>query len=212
MGLQVLKNMRGVLRGRINEPSEKKFTDIELNNAINLAQYDVARRLLKINKNWFAKRTAITVNTVDTYLTGTIPSDCLEIESIITNTGYPIRELPLSEGQLPDVNAMYAASWSNPYYQVISTTLYIYHGVSDASSKSVTMTYIQKPTELSNDTDETIIPIEFVNIIIACAVWYCADKAGLDSTGKKTEYDTMIIELRESLNRDVKKKIPGALR
>lgn len=212
MSIQALKNMRSILRGRINEPKEDKFTDIELNNAINIGQYDVARRLLKINKSWFAKRSSVSLTGVGNYLTGTIPSDCLEIESITTNTGYPLRELPLSEGQLPNTNVIYTASWTNPYYQIISTTLYVYHGGGDTSSKSVNLTYIQKPTELTDDADETIIPVEFVDFIIAYAVWRCADKAGLNSLAKKREYDTMITELREVLNRDLAKKIPGGLR
>lgn len=204
--LRRLDYMRSLLRGRIKEPEEDKFTNIELNLELSLAQFDVIKRLLKINKAWFAKIVSIKLKRTTTYGMGAIPSDCSQIEAITDPTGRQITELPLSKVGLL-TNLMYAPSLSDARYLHIGNDIYVYSGIS--SIPTIWLYHIQKPNELVNDTDITILPVEFVDMIIACALWKCAAKAGLSEAQKEKEYDDMFVELELRYRRDIETATSG---
>ncbi len=202
MALGSLFTLRSLVRVKIKEPAPKEFTDLELNALINLGQLDVARRLVSINKEWLAKTVNLSVVPINGAGLISLPSDCLQIEAITTANGIPIVPLPLDKIGLVTSNAMFQPSLSNPYYFHIGNNLKIY-GV---SSGYVTMTYIQKPPELVDDDDISLIPTQFLNLVVAYVVWQCAARVGLDESQKEKEYDEGFVEVERLLQKsDVKR-------
>ena len=210
MALNDLQTMRSLLRSRLNEAIPDKFTNPELNTIISHGQFDVARRLLKINKSWFAENTNLTIVAG----VATLPSDCMEIESVISadmiNMG-TFTEIPLSErGRNKNKLFQYEHMNNDGFYVHVSDELhFITEQTYSTLPSSVILYYIKKPTELSAEDDTTIIPTEFVDFILAYAEWRCAPKSGQNPKEKEAAYLQLFIDLSEALKRDVQKAPPG---
>jgi len=210
VALQDLKTLRSLLRSRIGEPSEVKFTNVELNTIISAGQFDVARRLLKINKSWLADNTNINI----TSGVATLPTDCGDIEAVVSsdmvNYG-SFKELPLSSAGLHENIFHQLRNMNNSgYFLHVGDELhFVGESPWDTLPPSVIIYYIRKPIELSADTDLTIIPTQFIELILAYAEWHCALKAGLPPEEKRAAYNAMFDELRKSVDRDIEKKTPG---
>jgi hypothetical protein len=190
-----------MLSVKLKDPNMEKFSPLTLDGFINFGQYDVAKRLLKINKKWFTKKVPLSV----TAGVATIPSDCLEIESLTLTDGTPIVEMAASDIGLIYASSMYEPSLSNPYFVHLSDVLYLF----PTTITSVILYETTKPVVLDADDKETIIPVEFVSMIIAYGEWQGADIAGLNPTIKEKEYDEMFREVEERLRKDVEVKTPG---
>jgi len=200
MALQQLKTIRSLVRNSIKEPVQKNFTDPELNAIISLVQNDVIRRLMRVNTVWFAARTNINGSSgIPGVMVFILPSTCGEIVSIMTASGVTVTIKPLAEHGLLTTNTMYTPSTSNPYAVQIGNVLYVYPN----SINVIYLDYIVKGVELTADTDTTIIPFEFVDILIAGTVARCAEKAGLDARQKEKEYDEMFPESEQRKRQDV---------
>ena len=199
--IKSLKYMRSMLSVKLKDPNMTKFSPLTLDGFINFGQFDVAKRLLKINKKWFTKKQTLTV----TAGVATIPSDCLEIESLTLTDGTPIVEIAASDIGLIYVSSMYKPSLSNPYFVQLEGSLYLF----PVTISSVILYETRKPLVLTNDLDGTIIPVEFVSMIIAYGEWQGADIAGMDPRIKEQEYDEMFREVEERLRSDVEVKTPG---
>lgn len=210
MALQTLKTLRSLLRSRIAEEVQDKFSNIELNTILSLGQFDVSRRLLKINKSWLATSATLTI----TAGVATLPSDCGEIESIVAsdldNYGVFV-ELPLSAvGSTENKFNKFRNSAGCGYYVQIGSSVKFICDLTEVTLPStVTLYYIQKPVEISDDADETIIPVQFVDLLLAYGEWHCAHKAGLNPDEKKVAYNQMFEELRKSVERDIERATPG---
>ena len=199
--MKSLKYMRSMLAVKLKDPNMEKFSPLALDGFINFGQFDVAKRLLKINKKWFTKKGTLSV----TAGVAIIPSDSLEIDALTLTDGTPIVEVGAADIGLIYANSMYEPSLSNPYFVHLANSLYLFPN----SISSAILYYTQKPTVLSGDSAETIIPVEFVSMIIAYGEWQGADIAGLNPTIKEKEYDEMFREVEERLRKDVEVKTPG---
>lgn len=199
--MRSLKYMRSMLSVKLKDPNMEKFSPLTLDGFINFGQFDVAKRLLKINKKWFTKRVPLSVTAGVT----AVPSDCLEIETLTLTDGTPIVEIAASDIGLIYASSMYEPSLSNPYFVQLTDSLYLF----PATISSVHLYEIEKPTVLDADGKETIIPVEFVNMIIAYGEWQGAEIAGMDPRIKEKEYDEMFAEIQERLTHDVEVKTPG---
>jgi len=200
MSLQQLKTIRSLVRNSINEPVQKNFTDPELNAIISLCQNDVIRRLLRVNTVWFASRTQLTGSApINGARTFTLPSTCGEIVSVVTAAGVSVTIKPLSEIGLLTSDTMHTPSASNPYGVHIENYLYIY----PSSISTIYIHFIRKAVELTEETDTTIIPFQFIDILVAAAVAECAPKAGLDVAQMEKKYDEKFTELELRKRRDV---------
>ncbi len=204
--LQTLKVLRGMLRGIIAEPREDKFTDIELNLILSLAQFDVARRLRKINKDWFSTEAENMGAIGYDHSVHTIPSDCLEIISVeAAADGAPIRIFDSSKKNLLLTNSMYTPSASYMFGFHIGNELHIYPAI-----MLIKILYVQTPVEISGENDVTIIPVRFVQNILAYAKMICAPKTQhINPQLAAQEYDDMYLEIEALLKKtDVKAKEP----
>jgi hypothetical protein len=199
--MKSLKYMRSMLAVKLKDPNMENFSPLALDGFINFGQFDVAERLLKINKKWFTKKQTLNL----TAGVGSLPTDCLEIETLTLSDGTPVVEIAASDIGLIYASSMYEPSLSNPYFVQLANSLYVF-----PNTISVTALYfIQKPLVLSADANETIIPVEFVSMIIAYGEWQGAEIAEMDPIIKKNEYDKMFKETEERLRKDVEVKTPG---
>jgi len=195
VNLQTLKVMRGVLRGMIAEPKEEIFLDMELNFYLSLAQFDVARRLRKINKDWFSIEKEVSCAISVDHSVLTIPSDCLEIilirSSAMSRKGETIRLFDNEEMGKITSNSMYAASSTYPVGFHVGNEVYIYPALA-----AVRIIYVQSPSEISNENDNTIIPVKFIEHVLAYAKWLCAPKTKhINPQEAKKEYDDMFFDI-----------------
>lgn len=199
MALQELGTIRGLVRNLIGEPVQKDFTNPELNAIITLVQNEVIRRLMRVNTVWFASSAQLSAIDVGVAAKYTLPTDCGEIVSVRTLTGKIITIKPLSEHPYITSNPMHAASTNDPCAIQISNKLYVY----PPSITTIIVDYIQKGLELTTDSETTILPLEFIDILVAGVIAKCAAKAGLDVAQKEKEYDEMFPESELRKRKDV---------
>lgn len=208
--LQKLKYLLSMLRGRIGEPLEDDFTDIELVNLLNLGQFDVARRLLKINKEWFSAfetlTGAVTPNGYCYYDLTSLASGkaVFQIEALTQGGGNPITRFDIEDVGLIVSNTMYTPSANDPRFVHIGDRIYIW-----PATNNPILYFTEKPVELVADDDVTILPVEFVDMLLAYGEWRCAGKKKLDVKQKEKEYDEMFVEVELRYRRDVKAETPG---
>lgn len=210
MALQDLKTMCSLLRSYIGEAAQKDFSDIELYTLISLAQFPVARRLLKINKSWFAAVTNLSVSNAE----ATLPTDCLEIEAIVSSDTINLgvfKPIPLADMRNMKNMLFRAENMNNDaYYVHVGTKVYfVIYSTTVVLPSSVILYYIQKPVEITEEDDETIIPVQFIDFILAHALWQCAYKAGLNPNEKRDAYIQMYADLVMGIKTDIQVASPG---
>lgn len=209
--LQTLKVIRGLLRGILADPKEDRFMDTELNFILSMAQFDVARRLRKINRDWFSKEIEGSCVVGADYSIYTFPSDLLDVisaEAVMNQVDppltIPIRIFDSGKKNLLLSNLMFTPSNSYIIGFQIGGELHIYPAIS-----TLNILYVQTPVEISNENDQTIIPVRFIEYILAYAKMMCAAKTQhINPAQALQEYENMYMEEIISKKTDVKGKEP----
>ncbi len=170
-----LKQLRSDLRSRLGKMTTEEFTDAELNNWINIGQFETFVRLNGISDHWYGTTQTISI----TASAGTITAINLtnsygadKISRIIKLVGPSGNLIPFCDtteinGYLGNSNYdnSYACNW-------FGEKLYIFVGASATplSSANCTLFFIRKPDELTSDSSTLDIPTEFVDLAIMSAM------------------------------------------
>jgi len=208
MALGTLLNLRSMVRNRIGQPVQKEgpegFLDTELNAIINYGQLEVARRLLKINQEWFVGVESPSPGAArDTY---TLPSNCLEVLSVLRNS-IPALKIAVANIGILSVNANYMPAANQPFYYQIAGVIYLKPTVNPGLVK---IYFVKKPVELTTDANVTIIPDEFLDLVISYAVMHCKSKMGApDMALMEKQYDEKFKEIEYKYRADIDTQLPG---
>lgn len=204
MALGTLKNIRSMVRSRIGEPIQKEFLDTELNLYIHFGQLDVARRLLRINQEWFMTSYQYKGSTPITDFD--LPEDCLRLVNVFRQ-GLPVAKIDVEDIGVLYTNANYTPSQISPFYYQVGSTITILPAVAPWQVK---IFYVKKPTELTTDDSVTIIPDQFLDLIISYVVMRCKPKLkDPDMVLSEKQYDELYLEIEKKERADVGTKLPG---
>jgi len=208
------KKARSDLRSRLNEYTDEKFSNGELNHWINMGQYDVFNRLGVLTDIWFGtSKTDVDISSqalgdVNEFAlpTGALATDVAKITTIIGQDisaidGRVIPQYPLRNLWGFPHNSNWEEQFAFSHY---GENLYFFWGSSSKISSTgvsgtVDIYYIRKPVELSTDTDTVDIPTEFVDLVIMYALSRALGKLGL--TQIKQEVDQDISERFNEINK-----------
>jgi hypothetical protein len=211
--LQALKSLRGALRSRLGEPLPRLggFTEQEITLAINFAQYEVARRLLRLHQSWFNKMYTFSIQSgVVLY---DLPTNCLEIIGM-TWGGKNVIPLSLSDYGIIESNPNYEPSQDDSYYIKLEDQIKVspIPGTETGGQLlPLVVFYVQSPTDLAEDTDKTIIPKQFCDLLIRYAYIITAPKIGKDATQAEKFYDEAFQEMTSKYLEDkiLRESLPG---
>ncbi len=174
--------LRDDLRARLNEVAPDKFTDPELNQWINIAQFDVFVRLVPFIGRWYGEQSAsisltesmagsVTAHDLSSQNPGK-PADIYRLDAVIGDTQADIEDkvIPIVEtlGEVYAVkgnsNYDYACCfWGEKLYTYFSSSLSLSQGV-------LHMYYLRKPDELTSDSDTMDLPDEYADLVIMTAL------------------------------------------
>lgn len=186
MANMTLGTARARIRYRINETTASYWTDAELNSYINDAKEDLYNSILTINKDFFEKKTTLTM------VSGTaeyeLPTDFQQVKSLrMSGAGYEdtmFKPMDRStQAFLMGLNSMNVAA--SPYEVMYDTyqnlddtdkTWYIQFSPIPRSAQTIEMNYVAQLPDLSSDSDTFGFMAPFMGFILDKATYYALSK------------------------------------
>jgi hypothetical protein len=216
MALNTLGTLRAALRSFLRQPvpSSKGFTEQELNFWINTVQFDLARKLLRINQEeFYGIQTILCQHGYQDY---TLDSTVGEIIAV-TYEDRTVEKISPKDIGLLSTNANFEPSAYQRYWMRFEDTLRTYPA-SDCTSGDtlfIKVYHVKKPSEMTLDSHTTIIPIDYLTILILGAAAPIAHAVPhLRDKNVTKMYEDAIVALADDYVRDksITIKLPGDVR
>jgi hypothetical protein len=180
----VREEARADLRIRLNELSEREFSDDELNHWLNLGQYDAWMQLKQITSIWYGKTGNVTLIAspgIGDGGVGPLPGDCGEIKKVlISGVFIPVIDVKDFEG-FQGNNLYSSVDFCAQRGQELIVT--------QTASGTAVVYYIAQPAELAADGTYIQVPLEHNDLVIMFAQTKAMQKLGLTEQRQATEKD-----------------------
>lgn len=199
------KTLRSDLRARLAKVATEELLDSELNQWLNMGQFDVANRLSAISDMWYGTVQSYagtisihSVGTVEAYsISASLPASKIMKYSFISGSGasssFNGKLIPWY--RMEDLlgmadSTMYDDSWGVASF---GESLYFFFGANvTMDTGAVNIHYIRKPDEMTSDSAMADVPTQFCDLVILFAQSKALGKLGM--TQNKQEIDQDISE------------------
>ena len=218
------KTARSDLRARIAQYTQKDIGDGELNQWLDMGQFDVATRLSAISDMWYgvkdtvaaaslafatASVTEVGISSAATSL-GIKPKDVAKFLTFVAGATSGLANKVIPWTRIEDIHGyIHNTNWDSGYaVSHFGENVYFFFGGSsgvEAATTTLTNFYIRKPDEMTADTDTVDVPTEFVDLVLMYAQSKALGKLGV--TQGKQEVDADIAarfnEIKQSYQQEV---------
>jgi hypothetical protein len=182
-----LASIRARVRFFIDEPVQANFTDSDLNYAINNAQQYVVNEITQVSEDYLVSSIPTVITIVPTVQFYNLPTDFNKMSFMydaVTGVSIPFTDIQTQSSVIPTVvpNINYGGVGFNAFlvgFQVGFTP------IPTANNFSPTYFYIPNASDMVADTDVSIIPRNFIDLV--------AIQASIDAK-IKDEDDTSALE------------------
>lgn len=177
--------LRSRIRRSMRDLQEQRWTDDEINDAINWALNDAW-------PSWFAVKQDTTNTVAANTFIYTLPTDCYWVAQVWLeqDSDQPYRALAAWR-QVPSASA----TGTDTYY------LYLDNALSYEAGKTIKVIYEARPPELSNDTDNTLVPDDFV---IAKAKTYLFEMLANEGPAQDVDAVKSLMQWNQQIAEDIR--------
>lgn len=197
-----LVNLRNRTRFYIDDTSQQDFTNADINYAINRAQQEVSAELRQVFEDFFVTNVPYLITTAANQELYPLPSDFIRLKRLErADTGEMVPMIDLNEKSIygnavpPLVNTAGYGSGISAYL------LGEYLGLTPTPTDNThpfNLYYVQRLADLVNDTDVTLIPSEYIDLLSILAAVDCMIKDESDTTQLRTLYAEKLDRLKRT--------------
>lgn len=149
----------------LNEPTPIFWTAAERTSWLNQGQYDFIDKVVDdALLDYLVEYNTFTVTGIYEYA---LPSDYLRVYQIRISSIWATPVM-LSDIKSMSENTLTAPTTKNPYFYLRSGKMGFFP-TPVVSTSTITVWYLQKPTEMVNDTDTAKVPVQYSHIIVMFA-------------------------------------------
>lgn len=200
------KTLRSDVRARLGKPGTDEIHDAEINQWLDMGQFDIANRLCSISDQWYGDNSHTNVY-LDGYTAGVIteralPSgataaDIIRIKAVMgkKRTGGGASTIPYNGRLIPWArleelysmtdNSLYSGHWAVTHF---GEKLYFFFGSSvSMTSGEAVLYFLKKPAEMTADTSVVNVPSEFADLVVMFAHAKALGKLGMSGQRQEVE-------------------------
>lgn len=199
-----LANIRQRVRFYIDEPVQANFTDSDLNYAINDAQQYVANEITQVDENYMVSSTPTIINILANQQYYALPLDfnkCVRVVDTTTGISIPFSDINSQNVVVPQVlpNVAYGGVGFNA---IIVGNSIGFTPIPTSNTFTPVFYYVPNVPDLVADTDVSIIPRNFIDLVAIQASIDARIKDEDDTSALERKYDRLIKQLtRTARNR-----------
>lgn len=206
-------DIRGRVRFYIDESVQANFTDNDINYAINDVQQDVVLELVQVAEDYFVNSTPSPITLEAGIQYYTLPADFLKVarvEDAQTGLMIPITDLDSQNNffqtPIPPLVNITAAGYAA---MIVGTTI----GFTPlpTTPQTVNLYYVPVAPDLQSDTDTTVIPRPYVDLLAIQAAIDCFIKDEADTAALERKYAAKLARLIRT-SRDRQQQNPKKVR
>jgi len=208
-----LADIRKRVRFYIDEPVQANFTDSDLNYAINDAQQYVINEITQVAENYLASTTPTSITIVPNQQYYPLETDCnkiIRVVDTITGMTIPFTDINSQNLVVPAILPTVAYGGLGYNATIVGNSIG-FTPVPTNASFAPAYYYIPYAYDLQSDSDTTIVPRNYVDLVALQAAIDARIKDEDDTTALERKYARMIEQLKRTA-RDRQQENPKKVR
>lgn len=206
-------DIRKRVRFYIDEPQQANFTDVDLNYAINNAQQEVMNEITQIAENYLVGTTPTIITTASGQQYYPLAEDCNKIVRVfdtVTGAMIPFTDMNSENILVPAISPALAYGGLAYTAMVVGNSIG-FTPIPNGGQFAPAYYYVPYAADMTSDTDTTVIPRNYVDLLAIAAAIDARIKDEDDTTALERKYSRLIEQLKRTA-RDRQQENPKKVR